>query len=126
MLCLATVDLGRVYSLQHHLANASREGAVFAQYFPGQVSASGACADPDNITYHALGEDGDGKSDFTVMATNVGTGAVIAGCTTSGIAGGTRVKVTVSSPFTPLTPFASMFTGTPATVRRSTEVVVQG
>ena len=126
MLCLGTVDLGRVYSLQHRLANASREGAVFAQYFPGQVSTTASCADPDNITYHALGEDQGSTSGFTVTVTNVTTGAAVTGCATSGITGGTRLKVTVSSTFTPLTPFASRFTGSPAPVKKSTEVVVQG
>jgi hypothetical protein len=127
LLTLATIDLGRAYRLQHQLANASREGAAFAQYFPGQVSSSGLCTDPDNIRYHALGEDSSASSGFTVTVTNMATGLAITGpCITSGIAPGTKVKVTVSGTFTPLTPFGKQFVGSPATLRKSTQIVVQG
>jgi Flp pilus assembly pilin Flp len=126
LLTFATIDLGRVYSLQHRLANGAREGAAFAQYFPGYVSSSGVCADPDNIRYRSLNENG-GASTFTVTVTNVTTGATITGpCTTWGITPGTKVKVTLSGSFTPLTPFARQFIGSPATIRRSEQVVVQG
>jgi len=126
LLTFATIDLGRVYRLQHRLANGAREGAAFAQYFPGYVSNSGVCADPDNIHYHSLNESG-GPSTYTVTVTNMTTGATITGpCTTSGIAPGTKVKVTLSASFSPLTPFARQFIGSPATIRRSAQIVVQG
>ena len=126
LLTFATIDLGRVYALQHRLANGAREGAAFAQYFPGYVSSSGVCVDPDNIHYRALNENG-GASAYTVTVKNVTTGAdITAACTTSGIAPGTKVKVTLSGTFVPLTPFARQFVGSPATVRRSAQIVVQG
>jgi Flp pilus assembly protein TadG len=127
LLTFATVDLGRVYTLQHRLANAAREGAIFAQFYPGQVSSTGTCADPNNIVYHALGEDSGTTRGFTVTITNVTTGTAITGpCVTSGITPGTKLKVTVAGTFTPLTFFARQFVGSPATIRRSAQVVVQG
>ena len=127
LLAFATVDLGRVYTLQHRLANASREGAAFAQYYPGKVSNSGVCADPNNIRYRALSEDGGTAAGFVVTVTNAATGASIAGpCTTTGIAPGTRLKVTVQAEFVPVTAVAKPFVGPSKTIKRSTEVVVQG
>ncbi|MDQ6725776.1 MAG: pilus assembly protein [Actinomycetota bacterium] len=127
LLSLTSVDFGRAYSLQHRLANGAREGAAFAQYFPGQVSSSGACADPENITYHALGEEAGAAAGFAVSVTNVDTGGSITGpCIRSGIAPGTRVKVTLTSQFRPITPFATDFVGSVMSVRRSVQVIVQG
>ncbi|MBA3652661.1 MAG: pilus assembly protein [Actinobacteria bacterium] len=130
LMTFATIDLGRVYTLQHRLANGAREGAVFAQYFPWHVSnASGAavCADPDNVKYHALNEDRGTTSGFTVKVTNVATGAEITdACTAPGPAVGTTIKVTVTGDFTPLTFFAKQFIGSPAKIRESAVVVVQG
>jgi Flp pilus assembly protein TadG len=128
MLTLGTVDLGRVYSLQHRLANASREGAVFARNYPGQAANSGSCADPNNIRYHALGENDGATAGFTVTVTNVTSGADLTNsCITSGITQGTKIKVTVSKTFTPLTPFGKQFLGNSSspTIARSTQVVVQ-
>jgi len=124
---LTSVDFGRAYSLQHRLANGAREGAAFAQYFPGQVANTGACANPENITYRALGEDGGAMAGFTVSVTNVDTGSAISGpCIRSGIAPGTRVKVTLTGQFRPITPFASDFVGSVVDVHRSVQVLVQG
>jgi len=127
VLSLTSVDFGRAYSLQHRLANAAREGATYAQYFPGQVGNSGACADPENITYRALGEDAGVAAGFAVSVTNVDTGAAITGpCVQSGITPGTRVKVTLTSQFRPITPFATDLVGAVMSLRRSVQVVVQG
>jgi len=127
LLTLTSVDFGRVYHLQHRLANGAREGAAFAQYFPGQVTNSGACADPENITYRALGEDSGAAAGFAVTVTNVDTGVAISGpCIQSGIAPGTRVKVTLTGQFRPITPFAQDFVGNVVNVQRSVQVVVQG
>lgn len=127
LLAFASVDFGRAYSLQHRLANGAREGAAFAQYFPGQVTSSGACTDPENITYRALGEDGGTAAGFTVSVTNVDTGSAIVGpCIRSGITAGTRVKVTLTGQFRPITPYAAGFVGSVVNVHRSVQVLVQG
>lgn len=127
LLTLTSVDFGRAYSLQHRLANGAREGAAFAQFFPGQVTNSGACADPENITYRALGEDRGVAAGFAVNVTNVDTGTAITGpCVRTGITPGTRVKVTLTSQFRPMTPFAHDLLGSVVNVHRSVQVVVQG
>jgi len=127
LLALTSVDFGRAYSLQHRLANGAREGAAFAQYFPGQVINSGACADPENITYRALGEDRGVNAGFAVSVTNVDTGGTISGpCTRSGIAPGTRVMITLTTQFRPITPFAMDLLGSVVNIHRSVQVVVQG
>lgn len=127
LLIMATIDMGRVYALQHRLSNAAREGAVYGQFFPARVANSGSCVDPENIPYHALQEDSGG---FTITVTNLSTNAAVTGCTLEGVAGsvapGTRVKVSASASFTFITPFAKQFIGSPATIKQSTEVVVQG
>jgi Flp pilus assembly protein TadG len=132
LVVMGTIDFGRSYTFQNRLINAAREGAAFARYYPAQVSNSGACADPENITYKALGEDAGSAAGFTVSVTNVDTGAAIAGpCIQPGGVGavspGTRIKVTVSGVFTPMTPIARPFIGgSSMTIRRSAEVVVEG
>ncbi len=127
MLIMTTIDVGRVYALQHRLANAAREGAVYGQFFPARVTNTGSCVDPENIPYHALQEDSGG---FTIVVTNLATNTTVTGCTLEGVNGsiapGTRIKVTASSTFTALTPFARQFIGSSMTVKQSTEVVVQG
>lgn len=126
LLTFATIDLGRAYSLHQKLSNAAREGAAYAQYHPGRISSSGICTDPENIRYKALAEDKGTAAGYTVTVTNAATGAAIPGPCTTGIAPGTRVKVTVTGTFTLLTPIAKAFISSPATLRRSAEVVVQG
>jgi hypothetical protein len=133
ILVFATIDIGRVYTLQHRLANASREGAAYAQYFPGKVAPAGSlCPNPDNIRSHALGEDGGVAANFTVTVAKLTvlgdtiTETPITGCALTGIDPGTRVKVTVSKQFSTLTPIANQFVHSPAWIRQSTEVVVQG
>jgi hypothetical protein len=120
---MATIDLGRVYALQHRLANSSREGAAYAVLWPGRVSTGATCADPENVTYHALGEPSN-STGYTVVVKNVTSGANITGCADTGIADGTKVKVTVSASFTPLTFFAKTFVGSTPTISRSTQIVV--
>ena len=133
MLIMGTIDIGRVYSLQHRLANAAREGAVYAQFFPARIANSGSCADPENVPYHALGEDSGAAAGFTINVTNVATNTTLPSttCILEGVAGsispGTRVKVTAQSSFTALTPFVQALLGSSSkTVKQSTEVVVQG
>ena len=124
VMTLGIVDIGRVYAESVQLANSAKEGAAYAQTHPLSQFASGAnCADPDNIAYHALTEDGTKRADFSVTVTpNVGCAAT---STDQAIAPGSTVTVKVSTPFYPLTPFLSVVTG-PLTVSSSVSVVVQG
>ena len=123
---VALVDLGRVFTLENRLKNAAQAGAVYAQLFPNQVTNTGACADPANITYKALQEDSGATSGFTVSVTNSDTNTAITGCQATTVSPGTHVKVTVQANFAVLTPFISNFIGNPVTVKGTSEVVVQG
>jgi Flp pilus assembly protein TadG len=126
MLVFGAIDLGRVYRLQSQLKNASREGAAFAQFFPAQVATTGDCADPNNLRFAALQEEPAAGASFTVSATNLTTNQAITGCNSAAIPAGSRVQVTVSSPFTVVTPLVSAITGSTITVKARTSVVVQG
>src|SRR5712692_2352903 len=115
MIVFGTIDLGRVFTLENRLKNAAQAGAVYAQLFPNQVTNTGACADPANITYKALQEDSGATSGFTVSVTNSDTNTAITGCQATTVSPGTHVKVTVQANFPVLTPFISNFIGSPVT-----------
>jgi Flp pilus assembly protein TadG len=127
LLVFGTIDLGRVFSQQNRLRNAAREGGLYAQYFPTQVTNTGACTDPNNITYKALQEDSGAASNFSVSVTNADAGSGIAGCRTVTVSPGTHVKVTAArANFPILTPFIGAFIGNSVTLHGTAEVVVQG
>jgi Flp pilus assembly protein TadG len=126
MIVFGTIDIGRVFTLQNRLKNAAQEGAAYAQLFPTQVTNTGACADPANITYKALQEDAGATSGFTASVTNTDTNAAITGCQATTVSPGTHVKVTVQANFAILTPFISNIIGSPVSVKGTSEVVVQG
>lgn len=125
IIALGTIDLGRAYQLQNRLKNSAREGAAYAQLHPEAIDSSGTCADPDNVTYHALHEDSN-TSGFSVTVTNTDTNTPLTGCSATGPAPGTHVKVTVQSNFTLLTPLVSALTGNTKVIQGTAEVVVQG
>lgn len=126
IIVFGTIDLGRVFTLQNRLKNAAQAGAVYAQVFPSQVTNTGICGDPSNITYKALQEDSGATSGFTVSVTNTDTNSAVTGCNATSIPPGTHLKVTVQANFAVLTPFISNFIGNPASVKGTSEVVVQG
>jgi Flp pilus assembly protein TadG len=126
LIVFGTIDLGRVFTLQNRLKNAAQAGAVYGQLFPDQVTNTGSCADPDNITYKALQEDSGATSGFTVSVTNSDTSSAITGCKATTVSPGTHVKVTVQANFAVLTPFMSNLIGSPVSVKGTSEVVVQG
>lgn len=124
VITVGVIDLGRAYTTWVQLANAAHEGAVYAQTHPLAQAPNGAnCADPNNVTYHALTENGTKRTDLTVAVTPW------VGCVASGpgqaINPGDTVKVTVSKPFVPITPLLSSLIG-PLTISSSVTMVVQG
>lgn len=132
MLVFGTVDLGRAYRLQNQLENAAREGGRFVQTAPEQVVPGVSCGDPNNVTWVINHEEGVHNYTVTVdrVATN-GSKLNLASCktlqdVTSLVSPGDRVRVTVSSPFTVLTPLVSAFAPSPVTVSGSDYVMVQG
>lgn len=123
-----TIDLGRAYLTWVRVKNAAREGAAYAQFFPGRVTPSGGgCADPDNITYRARAESGN-DSGITI-AVKTSSGQQITGCTTSGSGlpqPGNPVTVTATKRFGLITPIVQSLVGSNIDVRASVTVTVQG
>ncbi|MBV8386901.1 MAG: pilus assembly protein, partial [Acidimicrobiia bacterium] len=127
VLVFGTIDIGRAYQLENRLKNAAREGGRMAQVSPAQVDNSGtACADPNNIVYAATHEEAAAAGNYTVTVTRLDTNAVLTGCSTAALPGGTHVQVKVSAPFKVLTPLVGIVTGSSMTVSGTQEVVVQG
>ena len=126
LLAVGVVDVGRAYRLKTRLANAAREGAVYAQYFPARVDNSGAaCADPDNISFAARNEAGSASS-YEVTVTRVSDGTAITGCDRTTVSPGSKVVVATSTPFDPITPVVGNLVGSRVTLRARVQVVVQG
>jgi Flp pilus assembly protein TadG len=120
------VDLGRAYRLKAQLANAAREGAAFAQYYPSHVDNGGpACADPENVVFVTRNETSPANA-FTVTVTKASDGTTLTGCDLTTLAPGAGVVVRASTPFTVLTPLVSAIVGSPLTLRASVQMVVQG
>lgn len=122
ILVFGTVDLGRAFSLKTRVTNMAREGASYAQYYPGRVDG---CT-TDSITSLAKLETSS-VSNATVSVRQVtgSTSTPLTGCTSS-IPPGSRIRVTVSAPMTIITPLVSAVVGNPVTVSGYQEVVVQG
>jgi Flp pilus assembly protein TadG len=125
------IDLGRSYSLQNRLANASREGAAIAQFKPGNVNTG--CASGSNIVDRASNEDTGlaSASGFTVtVAKQVGASNVaFTGCglpVGTTVSAGDTVVVTVSANFSVVTPVIASMIGNTVVLSKSTSVVVQG
>jgi Flp pilus assembly protein TadG len=120
------VDLGRAYRLKTQLANAAREGAAYAQYFPAHVDSGGpACADPENVVFVARNESSPAGA-FSVTVTRASDGTAVTGCDRTVLDPGAGVVVKTSAPFTVLTPFVSAIVGSTLTLRASVQMVVQG
>ena len=126
LLVLSVVDLGRAYRLKARLANAAREGAAYAQYFPSQVDSSAtACADPANVVFVVRNEAGVPDS-FAVAVTRASDGVAVTGCNRTTVAPGTPIRVSASAPFDVLTPLVAAVVADTLTLRASVQMVVQG
>ncbi|MEY2476277.1 MAG: hypothetical protein QOG87_1592 [Actinomycetota bacterium] len=124
LLVFGTVDMGRAYSLQNRLRNASREGAAYAQVEPTRVSGCVNGGD-GTITKRAGDEDADlvGESGYAVVVLDA-AGNPITGCASS-VSTGAKVRVRVQATFDVLTPFVGGFTGDPILLKATTEVIAQ-
>jgi Flp pilus assembly protein TadG len=122
IMAFGTIDGARIFATWNRVKNAAHEGAAYAQYFPmRQQQDSGVCAGTNNITSRA-------KAEGTDLAVTVSP-AVTPTCQDMSplgtIQSGTTVTVTVSSPFSFVTPLARLLWGTP-TVKANVKVTVQG
>jgi Flp pilus assembly protein TadG len=109
---LGTLDLGRVYQTYSAVKNSARAAALYAQYHPGAVANSAACASPANIPWQGQHEGSSGAA-FTIAVTDVTTGTAQTVCDTTTSLSGHQIKVTVTkSAFPLLTPLISNMVGT--------------
>ncbi len=119
---LGTIDGARLYSTWNRTKHAAQQGANFAQYYPLRQAASGlSCADPDNITARAKNE----GTDLTVVVSPAVTPSCQDLNAFSVIQAGQTVSVTVTAPFTFITPFAEALWGDPA-IHATAKITVQG
>ncbi|MEY2434709.1 MAG: TadE-like protein [Acidimicrobiaceae bacterium] len=131
LVVFGVVDLGRAYSLQNRVTNASREGAAIAQFKPGNVNTG--CDSGSNVFDRASNEDTGlaSASGFNVtVAKQVGASLVaFTGCGTpvgTTVSAGDTVVVTVKANFSVITPLVGSLVGNTIVVSKSTSVVVQG
>lgn len=126
MLVLGVLDLGRAYQLQIRLENAAREGAVFAQIHPNDVT----CGASGNIVDRLLTEEPglDERPGFAVaVLADDGSGLVpITGCGGEVAEPGERVRVEVTVTFEVLTPLVERAVGGAIDISGAAEVRVQG
>jgi Flp pilus assembly protein TadG len=127
-----TVDLGRSWALKHRLENMAREGAGYAQFHPGHVAPTAApCTNQSasqNILARTRNEDRQLGADpgFQLEVTNLTTGAVLTGCSTSLVPGQQiRVRAKLTT-FKPVTPLVQAWIGKSVTLKGDAVVVVQG
>jgi Flp pilus assembly protein TadG len=127
LICLGMVDLGRAYMTVNQVKNAAREGATHAQTHPLALAGTD-CTIPDSAQWHARNEAGSGGAslDVAVSTPNGVFESSDLGCAPSSAAAvsGDDITVTVSKPFTILTPLLRAVTGNP-TIRSSVTVRVQ-
>lgn len=127
LVAFGTVDLGRAYGRLNQVRNAAREGAMYAQTHPARL-AGAACTTPDSAQWFARNEAGSAGADFDVeISTPTGTfDSAGPGCApfTAAAFSGETVTVTVSTPFTLLTPLVRAVTGDPV-IRSKATVRVQ-
>lgn len=127
LVAFGTVDLGRAYRTVNQVKNAAREGAAYAQTHPARLAGVG-CTTPDTAQWHVRNEAGSASAGFAVeVSTPGGTfSSADIGCApfSATATSGQDVSVTVSTPFTVLTPLVRAVTGNP-TIRSSVTVRVQ-
>jgi Flp pilus assembly protein TadG len=127
LVAFGTVDLGRAYGRLNQVRNAAREGAAYAQTHPARL-AGAACTTPNSAQWFARNEAGSAGAAFDMeVDTPTGTfGSGGPGCApfTAAALVGEEITVTVSTPFTLLTPLVRAVTGDPI-IRSSVTVRVQ-
>ena len=122
MIVMGSIDVGRAYSLQNRLKNASREGAVYAQVKPDRVS----CGSDASVNQRARDEDADLPSvtGFGIRVLRA-DGSEVTGCGSGGVVTGEKLRVQALATFDVLTPFVGAVTGDPIDLTATTEVIVQ-
>jgi Flp pilus assembly protein TadG len=128
IIVFGTVDLGRSYRFTNRLRNAAREGAQLAQFNPEKCTTANS-ADPFNINYKVLNEDGLSTLNPTVTILKNGTPYWTTGQTScpaaNTFAAGDEITVRVEADFRVLTPLISNLVGSPLRLTGSQDVDLQ-
>ncbi|HVT77520.1 MAG TPA: TadE/TadG family type IV pilus assembly protein [Acidimicrobiales bacterium] len=122
IMTLGTIDGARLYATWNRTKHAAQVGADFAQYYPlRQAAAGSSCAAPNNITSRVQNE----GTDLTVSVSPVASPLCQDMTGASAVQPGQTVAVTVTAPFTFITPFAKALWGNPV-VKATARITVQG
>lgn len=125
LLLVVAVDFGRLFATYVAVNNAAREGAVFAGAHPTQVTSADN-ADPENVTYRARQEVTNPSDTRFAAVTVAAPTCTPAPCpTVLGTGGGKTIRITVSTPFTFLTPMVSAIVGSSISISAAATAVVQ-
>ena len=129
LLLAATIDFGRLFYLYVAVNNAAKEGALYGARAPlCDDDSNPACGDPNNVAWHVANEasnlvDSNGNS---LLATTVAcrdTSGVLVQPINNCVDGYTY-QVTVTSPFTLITPMISNIVGQTIVLRSESQATV--
>jgi hypothetical protein len=118
LMFVVAADFARVFFTYIGVENAAREGASYGSMNIRCTSAATAgCADPENVVYHVRQEMG---GDTTAVVTT----SCSPTCTATWAGLGNRVSVTVTKPFTFITPLVSNVLGSTFQLRATATALV--
>lgn len=122
ILVFGTIDGARIFATWNRVKNGAHEGAAYAQFFPlAQTAVGTSCASPNNIQSRVQAE----GSDLIVSVFPLASPLCQAFTPASAVQPGQSVTVTVTAPFTFITPIAKSLFGNPV-VKAKVTVTVQG
>lgn len=129
LLLAAAIDLGRFSYAYVAVQNAAKEGALYGARSPlCDDNTNPACPDPNNVVWHVANEasnlkDGSGNSLLTAtVACRDSAGALVQPI--NNCVDGNTYQVTVSYPFTLITPILSSIMGSGFTLRAESQATV--
>ncbi len=129
LLLAATIDFGRLFYTYVAVDNAAKEGALYGARQPlCDDNSNPACADPNNVAWHVANEasnlvDGSGNSLLTSTVACRDTSGVLVQPINNCVDGFTY-QVTVTSPFTLITPLISSIVGQTIVLRSQSQATV--
>lgn len=122
VLAAAAIDAGRLFFAYVTIESAAKEGALYGATRPQCDVSSKDCPDPSNVAWH-LTQDLSGLTStaHVIECVDAASGLTkpVADCSS-----GDTYRVSVSYPFSPITPVAGTFLGSVLTLRSSQSAVV--
>jgi Flp pilus assembly protein TadG len=124
MLVLAAVaiDAGRLFFAYVTIESAAKEGALYGATRPQCDVASTDCPDPSNVAWH-LSQDLSGLTSTSRQIECIDAASGLSKSVSS-CGSGDTYRVSVSYPFSPITPVAGTFLGNVLTLRSTESAVV--